>query len=362
MNVRTQSARAHAHSRASLNALARLARAGLAAAALLLLPATATAQVLTIGNAGTGEAASNLMPGAGKIALDAFTLTATVSTASVTSLTVTMPAGSAALVERLTIEDTSTCTMATPYGTALNPATDTVAIAPLAISVTTGAARPYWVCVKPRAATAMPAVPGGAPVAVTGRVTAAVAAPHTVPATADVVSPARTIDNQSPGPVTAASGVAGNQQVGLTWTRPVDADFREVVVLYKTSAITDVPVEGVAYQPFTFNQVAGVYQRTLVGTSSVGYVGSANTVSIGSGDVANRLTNGTPYYFKIFAKDSNGNYSLVGASVGPSPRSAPPTRPPSAAARRAPTWRWPPAAPSPTWTPSSSSPRRGPTP
>src|SRR6185503_11856736 len=101
-----------------------------------------------------------------------------------------------------------------------------------------------------------------------------------------------TIDNASPADVTSPNGTAGDAQVTLVWTNPVDSDFDSVLVLRSLASITDVPTEGATY----------LVDDTL-GASSVRYVSNNTTFN----DVA--LTNGTAYHYQIFSKDTHGNYS-----------------------------------------------------
>ncbi|MBK9517523.1 MAG: CxxxxCH/CxxCH domain-containing protein [Anaeromyxobacter sp.] len=307
MNVSSLSARDTARTGAS--ATVRLARLGLAAALLLALPVLAQAQTFTVSQPGAvvGEVASTLTPGGPKVALNHFQVVST-GTSTVSSFSVTMPAGSAALLSSISIENSSACNQPTPYGTLLTPATDVAVVAVTGLSVTT-TVTPLWVCIRPRAHTAM-AVPPGGTVAVTGRISASTVAVGTVAASTDVAGLARTIDNTSPlAPVLGAVTV-GDQRVNLTWTNPV-ADFYEVLVLQRSgTAVTDVPVEGVEYAPFTWTGSA--YIPTLIGSSTVIYAGSATAFA------ATGLTNTTGvYHFRIFARDLAGNWSATGPVTGP---------------------------------------------
>jgi len=113
-----------------------------------------------------------------------------------------------------------------------------------------------------------------------------------------------TIDNQSPGNVTGSTATAGSGQVSLAWTNPGDGDLGSIVVLRRTgSAVTDAPAEGSTYAV-----------GNTIGSSTVACVVSAPTASC----VNTGLTNGTAYYYKIFTKDTSGNYS-TGATPSGSP-------------------------------------------
>jgi hypothetical protein len=99
---------------------------------------------------------------------------------------------------------------------------------------------------------------------------------------------------KSPGNVTGATAVAGTWQVALQWTNPGDADLASIVILRSTSAVTDVPVEGVTY-------VVG----NTIGASTVACV----LASPGTSCTDTGLSLGTAYYYEIFTVDTNGDYS-----------------------------------------------------
>src|SRR5207244_6461161 len=144
---------------------------------------------------------------------------------------------------------------------------------------------------------AMPLPSVGVTYTITGTVTALVSGylpsgSGYSPSGTDTTSATVTIDNQSPANVTAASATPGTAQVTVNWTNP-GADFSNVVVLRNTATITDVPAEGTA--PAV---------NTTVGTSVVRYI------SNGTSFIDTGLTGGT-YYYRIFAKDSSGNYSTA---------------------------------------------------
>ena len=109
-----------------------------------------------------------------------------------------------------------------------------------------------------------------------------------------------TVDNRSPGNATWGAVSTASASVTLNWTNPADADLNQVIVLRKPGGpVTDVPLEGTTY---------GL--NAIIGASTVVYAGTGTT----SGALT--VTNGTSYYFKIFAKDGCGNYS-PGVQVGP---------------------------------------------
>ncbi|MBI5141078.1 MAG: hypothetical protein HZA20_02650 [Nitrospirae bacterium] len=262
---------------------------------------TAGGNTTTVGN-GTEPGNASVAPGGAATMLDAFTLQTSTGTDSVTAATVTLAAGTNAALSLVEITNDAGSTV---YGSAANPASTTVAITLSTPITATATSTQYKVRVTPKAHASMPAVPGSS-YSVTGTVTALTST--NTKTYSDAGSSTVTVDNLSPSNPTGLSGTAGDTQVALTWTNPADADFSEVVVLRKSvSAITDTPVEGTAY-----------VAPAALGASTIVYSGALQSFT----DTG--LTNGTAYYYKIFAKDSNGNYSSAGLAAGPYSPVAPP--------------------------------------
>jgi len=242
---------------------------------------------------GTNPADGTVCPGDGATSLDAFTLATTGGTDTVTALEVTLSSGSAGFLSLLEIVSDDGNTV---YGSVANPATDVVGVTlTTAISVSTTTVQ-YGVRITPLAHGSMPAPPGAGQT-VTGTVTG-VTAGNTVTGS-DGASATITVDNLSPANPTWGVVTPGDGQLTLNWTNPGDADFGGVVVLRDTVAVTGTPTEGVVY-------TAG----QTIGTATVVHVGSGTTFT----DTG--LTNGTDYYYAIFARDGCVNYS-TGAGTGP---------------------------------------------
>jgi hypothetical protein len=121
-------------------------------------------------------------------------------------------------------------------------------------------------------------------------------------------SPTRNKDTIAPANVTGFAAIGGNSQVAMSWTNPADADFNKVIILRNTSSISDAPANGTTYS-------AG----NSIGTSTVVYVGNLSPFTNNTG-----LTNGTLYFFKIFAYDEDpaANYSS-GVQQSATPSSSP---------------------------------------
>ena len=262
--------------------------AGVAMGTFTPTPAAAT----TIAD-GTNPSNVTIAPGAATTDLDAFTLQTNVGSDTVTAVTVTLsPAGAYNNIAQVDLTDNSNvarCTAVT------NPGTNTISFTTCTSNggVTAGtSATIYKVRITPKSHALMPAVPG-ASYATTGTVTSFTSSnPHTG---TDTSSATVTVDNGSPTDVTNASGTAGTGQVTINWTNPVDTDYHSVVVLRRAgSAVADTPVEGDTYS-----------NGNTIGASTVACVVDTPTETC----IDSSLTNGTAYHYKIFSKDTNGNYA-----------------------------------------------------
>ena len=244
---------------------------------------------------GSDPVATTIAPGASATDVNQFTLQTNTSTETVTSVTVNLSTSSG--VGRLAITSTSN----TELGFTTSPTTGSNIISVSGMSAGTSATT-FKIRATPLAHTSMPGVPGGS-YAITAPVTSwAGSFAHTG---SDTNTNALTIDNASPANVTSASGSAGNAQVTTNWTNPADSDFHSSVVLRRaSSAVADVPVEGTTY-------VAG----NTIGTATVACVVASPTATCVDGS----LTNGTAHHYKIFSKDSNGNYAATGVIPTGSP-------------------------------------------
>src|SRR5947208_828550 len=247
---------------------------------------------------GTNPGNTTIAPGAAATDVDAFTLQTSSGTDTVTQATVTLAGCSApGCYEGITkVEITGSDAGPTVYGTVNNPSSDTVTFAAMSIpvSITCALPCPYKIRITPMSHANMPAHPCKT-YAVTAKITSFTSS--NLQSGTDTASATVTIDNQSPGVVTGASATPGSGQVTVSWTNPGDGDFSNVIVLRNTATITDVPAEGTA--PAV---------NATVGTSVVRYI------SNGTSFIDTSLAGGT-YYYKIFAKDSNGNYSATGVQV-----------------------------------------------
>jgi hypothetical protein len=194
------------------------------------------------------------------------------------------------------ITDTSDVALCTAI---TDPGSNTLSFTGCTIPVTTTVTT-FKVRITPKTHAGMPAVPG-ASYAVTGTVTAFTST--NTQAGTDSGSATVTVDNLSPDNVTGAGVTPGDTQATVSWANP-GLDFSNVLVLRNTATIGDVPTEGST--PAVDDPIgSSVVRYTISGTSFV--------------DTG--LTNGTQYFYRIFAKDIYGNYAATGIEVSTTPSS-----------------------------------------
>ncbi len=265
------------------------------------------APLTLLGNATSSEASSvAIAPGAAATDLDVFDLQTTSGSDSVTAITVALSPGSAGALSQANITNTSNVSQCTAIN---NPVSDTLSFTGCGISINTTVTN-YKVRITPKTHANMPP-PSGSSYSVTGTVTGFTSS--NAQAGSDAGSANITIDNLSPGEASGAAASPGDATITVSWTNPADADFSQVVILRKAgSSIADKPTEGATYAP-----------GNTIGASTVFYVGTV------SPQTNSGLTNGTTYYYRIFAKDGSGNYSSLGTEVSGVPEAAPPPPPPS---------------------------------
>jgi len=258
--------------------------------------------ITTIGN-GTNPSNSSIAPGSSATDLDSLTLQTNAGTDTVTAAVITLAAGSSGGLSLIAItNDAGTVT----YCSQPNPASDTVSLLSCGIPVTTSLVQ-FKVRITPKTHANM-SVPPGSTYSITGTVTSFTSTNSQLGT--DTNSATVTIDNSSPANVTSASGSAGNSQVSLSWTNPVDSDFHSTIVLRSTSAVVATPVEGTTY-------IVG----NTIGVSTVACVIATPTASC----TDSGLSNGTAYHYKIFTRDANVNYSAIGVIPTGSPFTPIPT-------------------------------------
>ncbi|MFC1582176.1 hypothetical protein ACFL4W_01425 [Planctomycetota bacterium] len=107
-----------------------------------------------------------------------------------------------------------------------------------------------------------------------------------------------------PMAVTDLTAVAGNGKIELSWTNPGDSDFKGVIILRQAGyPVVGAPVDGVPY-------IAG----DMIGEAMVVKVGGAALAAFSN----TGLENGQEYFYEVFARDGEPNYS-AGAMVSQRP-------------------------------------------
>lgn len=255
-----------------------------------LVVSEVSASATTTLGTGVDPSGATVAPSGDATLVDAFTLQTSSGTDTITAVAVSLSVGSSAGVSLVEITDNGGGTV---YGSVTTPSSDTIAVALApSISVTTTSTQ-YKVRVTPKAHAALPAPPGSI-YAVTAAVTGWTGANGH--AGSDTAGTTVAIDNLSPGDVSGSTATAGNAVVWLAWTPPADADLASVIVVRRSgSAVTDAPTEGMSYS------VGDTIGSSVV--ACVAVVPLAACADTG-------LTNGTPYHYKIFARDSRSNDAI----------------------------------------------------
>lgn len=247
----------------------------------------AYARLLTTLTVATGSDPGNatVCPGSAASPLDAFVLQTNFGTDTVTAVTVSLATGTWNGISSVQITSDNGATV---YGSA-TPAGDSVTVNLTTNIAATTSATQYKVRIVPNTHAAMPPRPGSS-YDVTGTVTS-LASTYTK-TYGDTASATLTIDNASPAEAAWGTNAVGSGSITLNWTNPL-LDFSEVVIGRNTATpIADAPTEGGTYS------VPG-----SIGTSTIVYVGNLQTFA----DTG--VTNGSTYFYKIFARDPCGNYS-----------------------------------------------------
>ncbi|MBX4188129.1 MAG: hypothetical protein KW793_03265 [Candidatus Doudnabacteria bacterium] len=250
-------------------------------------PFTPTFVATTTISDGSALPDADLAPGAPITDLDTFGLTTDIATDSITALTVTLASGTYAGIEdiRVTSDDGLTLYFAAVASLSANTVNFTGGIPILATTTPTQ----YKLRITPKSHPDMD-VPPGEEYAITGTVTSFTST--NVQEGSDSSSATITLDNLSPANTTSASGTASETQVSLTWTNPNDSDFNSVIIFRSLAAVVDAPSEG-----------STSLVTDIIGASTVVYFSNGDSfIDVG-------LTNGITYYYKIFARDNNANYS-----------------------------------------------------
>jgi hypothetical protein len=122
------------------------------------------------------------------------------------------------------------------------------------------------------------------------------------------VSAVTDVDPTAPAEVTGVTATGDDAENVLGWTNPADTDIQGVIILRSTTATPNgTPVAGTTY---TVGQA--------LGDGTVVFVGGSTAPSGASAWTDSALANGTPYYYKIFARDEY-NYAASGVAASATP-------------------------------------------
>lgn len=256
--------------------------------------------VTTVADGATPSSAT-VAPESGIADLDYFTLATNIGTDSVTAVTVTLaPTGAFNNIAQVDITDNSNvarCTSATSLTS--NTVTFSTCTSNGGIPVTTSATT-YKVRITPKTHALMPSPSTGTSYATTGTVTnfTSTNASHVL---TDTSSATLTVDNLSPGGTSGLGVLPGDTELTVSWTNPTDGDFSNVVVLRDTATIlaSSTPAEG---------------SSPAVSSSCGGTACQVRYISSGTSLTDTGLTNGATYYYRIFAKDTRGNYTAYAST------------------------------------------------
>lgn len=265
--------------------------------------------VATTITTGTDPAAATIAPGAAATDVNLFTLQTSSGTETVSSVTVNLSTNSGTGL--LTITDNAGAVL----GSTASPAMGSNTISVSGMTATTTLTN-FKVRVTPLTHALMP-VPPGALYAITAPVTAW--GGTNAHLGSDTNTNALTIDNLSPASATLVSGSLGSLQNTLNWKSSVSADFASTggSVIYRwaaASAGSEVPVEGSTPTLGSTNGTATV--ACVVSSATSTALSKIDGLGGSTGEcTTTALSAGTTYTYKVFQKDSSGNYD-TGVSIG----------------------------------------------
>ena len=257
-------------------------------------PVSPGSVTVTLGT-GSDPASISIAPGATATTSDTFTFQTDSSTDVIQSVTVTFASSTATSTSLVEITNDAGNTV---YGSVSNPTTDTPTITLTGLTANTTPTQ-YRIRITPKSHVNMPAVPG-ATYFLTSYISSWVgtAARYAGSDLNGGTTTVLTIDNTSPAAPSSVTGAINVfDAITIRYTNPSTSDATSTTVLRSTSLITDSPVEGVTY-------TAG----NSIGASTVTCV--ANNITLGgTASCVYTPPKGTNYYFRIFTRDNNGNYS-----------------------------------------------------
>lgn len=279
-------------------------------------PSTNTGDIsvpTTILGDGTNPGNSSIGPGASVTDLDAFTFITDSGTDTINSLTGTLsPANAYNNISQVDITDNSNNIKCSVSSLSSN----TLDFTSCGLAITTSAST-YKLRVTPKSHANMSAPPGDS-YATTGTITSWTSDGGKYQAGSDSGSATVTIDNASPNAATLISGTVGDQRIILKWRTSNSSDFNTTSgsVIYRwtgSSAGSEIPTEGSTPSAGDTNGTATV--ACVISSNSSTTLYSSDGLGGDIDCTTTALTNGQAYTYKVFQKDTSGNYD-IGTTMG----------------------------------------------
>jgi uncharacterized repeat protein (TIGR01451 family) len=269
---------------------------------------------------GTDPSAATVAPSALATDVNTFTLRTNTGTEPINSVTVNLssPLG----IDTLAITDNTNNVL----GSVAFPAASGAITIPVIGMTATTTLQTFKVRVTPLVHVSMPAPPG-ATYTITAPVTAwSGSAGHTG---SDTNTNALTIDNLSPNSATATDATRNGAKFNLKWTSSSSSDFSTTdgSVVYRwaaSSAGSEVPIEGSSPTKGDVNGTATV--ACVVSSSASTALALTDGPSGSSSCTTSSLTPSQSFTYKVFQKDTRGNFDIGVLLAG---ISTPPPSPPA---------------------------------
>ncbi len=256
-----------------------------------------------------------IAPGAATTTVGTFNLKTNSVSDTVTNATTTLSAGSSGGLFGVEITNSANTTI---YCSSYNPSSDTVGLTGCNLPVTT-ASTTFNIRIKPKTHGDMP-VPPGSTYSVTALITAITSSAGNTTSGVDTTSDTVTIDNASPNGATNTSGTAGNAKVTLNWiasnsSSDFDTTNGSVILRWADSvAGQSVPAEGNSSYS-AGNTIATSTVACVISSAASASLSKIDGSGGDAGCTTDALTNNQAYTYKVFQRDTNGNYD-AGTSIG----------------------------------------------
>ncbi len=263
---------------------------------------------------GSNPSNVSLAPAGATTDLDSFTLITDNGVDIINSLTATLgPTGAYNNVDHIDITDNSNnikCTVSSLSSNTLNFTSCGLAI--------TSVSSTFKLRLTPKSHSNMPS-PNGATYDIVGTITSWTSVNANTQLGSDSGSATITIDNLSPNSATSVSGASSNAANSINWTTSSSSDFDttsgSVVLRWAaSSAGSEVPVEGTTNYS-AGNTISTATVACVISSAASTLLSKTDGTGGSSGCTTSALTNGQAYSYKVFQRDTKGNYD-TGTSIG----------------------------------------------